>query len=214
MRTRGNVTPRWRQGCCLGDLILLSGAAVYLGKRLGGVRIMCSDYCLDSGRALFAKHPEVEACCGFNEASTNQSYPKLVDVNDSSAIVRSLEATPKLWYKQLSVPFNELWDSCPIPELVKEIAPSKESVVFIHDDHIRNQNINVDGYRPPLTSNILDHIPMIKAARAIHCINSCFFHLIEEIPAVAAELFYHAYVRKPYPDLPMRHAWNVLTEKP
>ena len=152
MASTVTVKTRFRQGCCLGDLILLSGAAVYLGQRLGGVRIMCSDYCLDSGRAIFEKHPEVEVCCGFNEASTNQSYPKLVDINDSSALVRMLEATPMLWYKQFRVPFNELWDSCPIPELVETIAPAIESVVFIHDDASRHQEINVDGLRPRLTS--------------------------------------------------------------
>ena len=213
METRGRVTARFKQGCCLGDLILLSGAAVYLGKQLGGVRIICSDYCLDSSRALFANHPYVEVCCGFNEASTNQRYRKLVDVNDSNAIIRALEATPMLWYKQLSVPFKELWDSCPIPELVESIAPSQESVVFIHDDHSRNQNIDIEGYRPPLTSNILDHVPMIKAAREIHCMNSCFYHLVESMPQVSGDLFYHAYVRHPYPDLPMRHPWQVIVKR-
>ena len=209
------VGPRFTQGGCLGDIILLSGAAVYLGRRLAqvglGVRVVSSNYCANSVRDLFRRHPHVEVCTALNEQETHQNWPKLVDLNDASALVSTLGETPAEWYRQLGVPFRHCWDSCPIRELTDPIQPAHSSVVFVHDDKSRNQIIPVEGYRPPMTDSIFDHVPMLKAAVEIWCMNSCFFHFIEAMGLLKARLFYDLRVRKPYKDLPLQQPWTVIS---
>jgi hypothetical protein len=211
MISAARLTVRLTQGGGLGDVILQSGAAcALLAHPGGGIRIFSNNYCYQSVRTLFSRVPQVQACTA-EHPGTHAKWPALVDLNDCRAIVRSLVGKPQDWYKQFGVPWSQRWDSCPIPELCARVKPAAESVIFVHDDPARNQIIRVAGYRPPLTPDIFDHMPILKAAREIHCMESAFFHLLESMPEVEAKLFFYPNARNStyYPDLPMRHDWEI-----
>lgn len=209
----GEVSVRFTQGGALGDVILQLGAACYYARNRFPVRIVCNTYCFNSVEDMLMCESDVEPIDTLNEDKSHQDWPKMVDLNDPKALLQTLQGHPLNWYKQWRVPFSARWTHCPIPEVVKDIVPSHEEVIFVHDDPVRDQVINVEGYRPPMTDSILDHVPVLKAAKEIHCMDSCFFHLVESMPRVKAKLFFHAYVRPItyWPELPMRHDWEIIT---
>src|SRR5271156_3914095 len=234
----GACSVRLAQGTCLGDDILLAGAAVRLAKQLGGIQVACANYAYRSVCGMFEHYPEVEVYCQASPPVTD--YRKLIDVNDPDAVIRELkqdgrgpigwydqllpmpflrpayaialgdsilmsgaviasgakvvpvksdylksvsdlyannpdiqvfmdcdpvefdprwdqfgwktkDPAPIHWYSRFNVPFNERWDSCPIPALVEKVKPAKVSTVFVHDDQARGFRIPVAGYRPEMT---------------------------------------------------------------
>jgi len=208
-RTRElDVIPLFASGH-LGDVILQSGAATVLARRLGGIRIFSNNYCAQSVKTIFSLVRQVQAVSALDPGRADWSA--LVDLNDKSAITQKLVGKPLDWYRQFGVPFIERWDSCPIPELTSKIKPADWWGIFVHDDPSRGQIIPISGYRPALTPDIFEHVPMLKSARQIHCMESSFFHLVESMPEIEARLFFYPNARAStyYPDLPMRHAWEI-----
>lgn len=196
------------QGMALGDSILLSGAAVYLSKWFNGLRVVCSPEWEDCVRSFYRLYPEIEVYSHLSEWRTKPNSLKMIG---SGGLVETLGAGPREWYRQFKVPYSERWDSCPITELAKAIPPSKERVVFIHDDKERGFDIHLEGYRPPRTSSIFDHVPILKSSTEIHCIESAFFHLIESMEPLKAKLFLHRYSKAGYEGIPIRHHWHLAS---
>jgi hypothetical protein len=206
------VTPRFTQGMPLGDSILLSGAAVHLAKKHGGLRVPTDIRFYKSVCEMYCLFPEIQVYTSIHHPPCAR-YPKLVDINDENSIVKELMVGPGLgpvqWYDQLGVPFQERWQSCPIQQITDSMPSTNAGEVFIHDDPIRGFVIPVDGYRPKQTLSIFDHVPAIKAAKEIHCIGSAFFHLIESMPDTGAELFLYLKGKPMYQNLPFRHSWTI-----
>ncbi len=195
------------RGIGLGDQIILLGAAVYFARKLGSIAILTSPMDRKSISDLLVNHPEVEVVCYGDE---NKETIKLVDTHGES-IIRELDGPPMDWYDKMGLPFSERWDSSPVPDAVSSIDSSDIATIFVHDDVSRGYRIPVEGYRPLITESIADHVPALKGAREIHCMDSSFFNLIESMEPLKAELFYYPGVKGHHPYTILRHAWNIVS---
>lgn len=215
----------------LGDLILLSGAIVTLLHRYGSLRIYAYFHHAVSVRSFFAAYPEIEIRVvsrgghpyGLPEESVllpAVDGPVLRSGFYAAPGPRSDISFPELFYRQLDVDYRQRWTACPL-ELAAEKVPQVETEipVFVHDDPPRGFHI-VKGinakpvYRPLETGgSILGFVNMLRRAKEIHVIDSAFYHLVESLDNIEAELYYHRYSRQYVPgwfDYVRRYNWQVL----
>lgn len=187
------------------------GAAVCLARKTVGTLILTSPCYLKSVSDLVSSHPEVQAfTCETETCLPKDGKVKLFD-SIGKSILNKLEGSPVTWYEAMGVPFSERWDSCPIRESTSDIKPSYMHPVFVHDDVSRGFVIPVNGHRPGKTASIIEHVPALKGAREIHCMDSSFFNLIESMDPIEADLFYYPEVKGSYPYSLRKHHWNVVS---
>jgi hypothetical protein len=215
----------------LGDLILLSGAIVTLAQEFGSVRIFCYAHHETSVRSFFVGYPGVYV---VPVPRGTHSY----GIPPESELVRSVDGPilrtgfyadpqvhsdisfPVVFYRQLGIPYTVRWLVSPLEKAAELIPQLKiECEVFVHDDPARgfliNQGIEDKAiYRPvERGGSILGFVSLLRQMEEIHCIDSCFYHLIESIGGITAKLYYHRYARLYIPgwfDYPKLHHWLLL----
>jgi hypothetical protein len=126
------------------------------------------------------------------------------------------------------VDFKERWDSFTIQRnidaennLLNQInLPDK--FAFVHDDASRGfvinhqlVNSNLPVIRPHLTNSIFDWISVLEKATEIHCFCSSFKQLVDSLPDIKGDLFYHyTYVNNGKPkdsgNSACKKNWKVL----
>jgi hypothetical protein len=215
----------------LGDLILLSGAIVTLLHRHGKLRVYCYLHHEASVRSFFAAYPEIlvvpvargTGCYGVPEEGLlllTVDGPVLRSGFYAAPGPRSDISFPELFYAQLGVDYKERWRACPL-ELAAESVPQLETdiPVFVHDDASRGYHItkgitSQPVYRPlDKGESILQFANILRKAEKIHCMDSAFYHLVESLDGMAAELYYHRYPRLYIPgwfDYKRRYDWQIL----
>ena len=215
----------------LGDLALLSGAIVKLLQRYGKLRIYCYFMHEVSVRSFFAAYPNLQIV----PVPRGNSWYGLPDEHvlrpavDGNILrcgfyaaqgIRHDISFPELFYSQLGIPFKERWASCPLEAAAEQVAQLDTDLeVFVHDDAARGFNIlkGIDSVKVlrPLENggSILQYVNILRKMRKIHCMDSVFYHLIESLLGITAELYYHRYPRLYIPgwfDYPRRYKWSVL----
>jgi hypothetical protein len=207
---------------------VLAGAAVVLAKRHGGLRFPCYRHNEVSVRGIFANYPEVEVLPVGNNAEMRNLPPYFGET--TGLCCGHYHPSPSLpgegfdawFYRQLEVPLDERWDSCPIGEAVKKEWQRPVPLfdyALIHDDPSRGYGIRrevVDALIPLKTfhvygTSILRYADMLTHANEVHCINSSFFHLAESLKP-KGNLFLHRYARPwaPIDAVKTRHTWEVV----
>lgn len=225
--------------CGLGDSIILSGAAVVLAKRYGGLRFPCYRQYLESVQSFFVNHPEIYVypvdsdggpwgvpplhmfeivgdpiLCGFYKENARDD-------------ISFIEA----FYQQLDVDLNERWNSCPISEAasrfkIPDIENFSWHFCLVHEDKARGFVIDqarmprkmmqyhpIPGMDYEPRRSILRHASIIQNVERMDLIDSCFFHLAESLD-VKGQLFLHRYARwfpGRWMDYPTKHKWEILT---
>jgi hypothetical protein len=216
----------------LGDSILLSGAAVVLAKRYGGLRFPCYEQYEASVKSFFVNHPEIEVYTVPNQGPWWGCPPLECFRIVGDPILSGLYAGqpeprdcsfPEWFYRQLDVPYSERWDSCPIWPATNCVSQQEIPDIlhlFLHDDAAREFNID-DNRLPPLEpflplftgESILRYRDMIEYASEVHVIDSCFYHLVNCLNPTG-KLFLHRYARA-YSDIfnnyPSRQTWEIIT---
>jgi hypothetical protein len=196
----------------IGDLINLSGAAVYLSQRYDRLTFPCREEQEISVRSMFALHPNIKVLM-VTAKDENGNIPISPGEGDVLSTVCFLSGVPydrslSKWendYASLRAPYSVRWDYCPIPEAskhVEQIGFPDCAYAFVHDDparvfNIREEHIStgIKVIRPdPTTPNILSYCSLISRAAEGHYIDSSFRHLAESIPT-SGSLFYHEYAR-------------------
>ncbi len=201
---------RLLRGCALGDTILLLGAAVYFSRKLGRIRVLTSPDYVKSVSDLLLNHPEIQAFSYENESNLPKDGTITLFDSAGNSLLRELNDSPVVWYKKMGIPYKERWDSSPVPDATASIYPCRKEPVFVHDDAVRGFIVPVGGYRPPVTQSIIDHVPALKGAKEIHCMESSIFNLVESMDPLNAELFYYPSVKSPYPFTPRRYNWQLM----
>ncbi len=131
------------------------------------------------------------------------------------------------FYEQANIDYSKRWDYSFDISLQNNVLPEvSDEFVFIHDDIKRNYSIdsgkltknNYIHYRPggveqtlgqTYEHTIFDYIPIIMNAKEIHCINSCFSIMIDQIKELKSKpKFIHEYVRKFSPIY--KNNWTIL----
>lgn len=192
----------------LGDYIILSGGIKYLNRtgKIGPAFCICMDRYLFSIKQLYADINDfgiisvgdwAEADIVVKQWKGNKmiiGFDKMVDYGHFDID----------FYRILGVPFKERWDSFTIKrnyEAEKKLIDTiklPQKFAFVHDDASRGFIIS-DQYlksdlpvvRPFLTKSIFEWIGVLENATEIHCICSSFKHLVDSLPGINAELFYH-----------------------
>lgn len=216
----------------LGDLILLSGAIVRLAEQHGQIRIFCYEHHLASVRSFFTGHP------GVIPVPVWRNHIGPYGVPDKSILPGLLEPVirtgyyagaydradisfPELFYSQLGFEYSVRWDFCPIQKAAASVPQQlSQSTIFVHDDPGRGYQItsklikDKQAYRPAENGgSILEYVEILRGASEIHCIDSAFYHLVESLGDITAELYYHRYARPYIPgwfDYPKRYNWTLV----
>lgn len=133
-------------------------------------------------------------------------------------------------YKQTGIPYSCRWSSFKLsPHLFPRKPPGRLDVALVHEDLVRH--MKADRKRLPKgnvvfitnRATIWYWLPHILAARELHCIDSCFLNLIDQLyfhdaPAEWGQgkllqntpLIYHKYARSSAPPV-LRAPWKILT---
>lgn len=215
----------------LGDLILLSGAIVRLAERHKGLRIYCYFAHETSVRSFFAAYPGIQVVpvprgTDWYGLPSEHALRPAVDGNIlrcgfyAAQGARNDISFPELFYAQLGFDYKTRWTHCPLEEAAQAVLQLETEIpVFVHDDASRGFHTTkgIDSqpaYRPSDNGgSILQYVNILRKAKKIHCIDSAFYHLIESLLGITAELYYHRYSRMYIPgwfDYPHRYNWQIL----
>lgn len=214
----------------LGDAIILSGAAVVLAKRHGGLRFPCYRKYLKSVSSFFVNHPEIEVY-SIEEPPiwAHWGVPPMELFNREEPILcgfytgqgqRNDMSFPEAFYQQLGVDYEERWQSCPIREASKKMKVhlNAKTGVFVHDDPARGFRItrripeNVDRMVHAPDQSILAYSRMIESAEYVDVIDSAGLWLADSL-FPTGELYLHRYARwfaGAWMDYKLRHKWEIL----
>ena len=192
----------------LGDYIILSGGLKYLKRNnlLGPAFCICKHSNLNSVKQLYADIDsfEIIAVNDWLEAEIlvkQWKDEKMLIGFDKMIDWQYFDID---FYRIIGVDFKERWNSFTIKrnfdaenKLLNKIN-LPEKFAFVHDDPSRgylitHQHINkhLPIVRPYITNSIFDWISVLEKATEIHCICSSFKHLVDSLPEIKADLFYH-----------------------
>jgi hypothetical protein len=211
----------------LGDLILISGAAVYISQSYDRLNFPCRANQETSVRSFFSLQPKisvyvVEEVNGMCPFQAKHLRGDIISPGLFSPAPRDPDLSfAENYYAGLGIPYSARWDYCPIQEACKEVRQLPQQYfdyAFIHDDHSRGLDIreeyprkDLPVIRPdPCSSNILSYANLISRAKEGHFIDSSFKHITESIQT-DGDLYYHEYARSyPDPDVPTRKKWVTI----
>lgn len=157
------------------------------------------------GVETFTVKDDDEARAAANEAK-NQGYPVfglgIFGLPPFNALTWDRE-----FYRQAGMPFDTCWNGFRVADQPsRELPVPKKDYVFIHEDVKRGAVMNrkhlpkklkVVSADPKKTSNIFDWWGIIKNAKEIHVMESCFAILVDHTPSLKAErVVIHDYMRK------------------
>ncbi len=194
----------------LGDLINVSGAAVYLSRNYDRLNFPCRENYETSARSVFALHQKIHVFVlrYDDEYGIFPVIPEEMRENTLSMNWDMRSPILSRWeneYESFGVPYSARWDYCPIEAASKQVPQIEvpdEPYAFVHDDHSRDIKIR-EKYLPkdmrvvrpnPSIPNIVSYCSLITYATEGHYADSCFRHLAESIPTVGL-LYYHEYAK-------------------
>ena len=114
------------------------------------------------------------------------------------------------FYEQAGLPFSKKFDDFYIQrddeietQLCKEVNPSGEPYIFVHQDIARGMKMNLDYIKDkslkviePSKNYLLGHhIKLIEDAQEVHVMDSSFKNLIDCAIAKKENMFFHRYMR-------------------
>lgn len=207
----------WHLG--LGDAILCNGLVRTLAGKRKRLALPVKDRNLASVSAMFSDLDNISIVPVKDDddaVALAKEYPSL-RLGLFSKKGCEFKAWDRQFYEQAGVEFEMRWKAfalpCPLPEL--PIAPAPYA--FVHDDEKRGYAVkrglpeHLSIQRPKLTKSIFDHLPLLRQASEIHCIDSSFALLADSIPCQAKRYCLHAYARTGPSALPAyRKPWEIL----
>lgn len=133
------------------------------------------------------------------------------------------------FYEQMQIPFRKRWEAFYVKRdieaeqnLFKKLGLKEQQYIFLHDDFQRGYCINnqyiINKHLPVftpdtnITKNIFDYLTIIKNAREIHCIDSCFRALVDTIKLNTNLLFFHNYARSTGSPMTIQ-SWTQITNE-
>ena len=210
----------------LGDLIVLSGAAVTMAKIHGKLVLTSTSKYKKEFEKIFVDHPEITLDVVLSRAGefvkSDISENLLLHDETISFVNTPLDEFERT-YKHFGIPYEHRWSECPIESAcsrVEQMAVPDRKYAFVHDDPDRGYRIDLERL-PDLTcyhpssferESILEFKDLLENATEVHVIDSVFFHLVESLKP-KGKLFFHRYSRpynRRYNDYKTRYKWKVL----
>lgn len=193
----------------LGDIILCNGLIRNVCKKYQHVTIFTKPIYYTSVKYMFRdienlsilEKSDHEASIFLKQVPDNEKY--FVGIPDIYKYTFD-----ECFYRQIGLNFKKRWNDFYIErdmieetKVFLELAP-KEPYVFVHDDHKRgfyldesffNKKLKI--FRPKEIENIFLYCTLIENAQEIHCMDSCFKHIVDSLNIKHNNLFYHIYTR-------------------
>lgn len=219
MHTKSEVLELFGTG--LGDVIAMSGLAETLSHQVRVCFSSLPEYAV-SMQSFFIHCPNVEVL----DPDDVQFRWRDSDAHNRLDPIPTVDCDRyEALYRDMDVPYGNRWSHCPIPRAsldVKQNVVGSDDYIFMHDDPSRGLSINrsllprCNAYLPGnrLDISILVFRDAIENAREVHVIDSCFFHLTEQLNPKGA-LFFHKYAKPSHPifhNYKTKHNWTVYHE--
>lgn len=207
----------------LGDHIICNGLVRVKAKEYDEVFVICKVKNLSQVSRMYADDPKIIPFPLVDPEKYVRAH-----FNSNFLIARPKRDDSKhfdeLMYQMAGVDFCHKWDSFYVERdsvferyLEREYWEIPKEYIFIHDDHSRGFNIEINTlpvFRPSLEFGVFDHIGMIEKATQVHCIDSSFMNLIDCAQLKSEGLFFHKYVRikqnKEYGTPTLKLNWEVI----
>jgi len=231
--------------CCiyhhlgLGDHFICNGLVREIAKKYNKVFVLCKKHNFQSVNAMYYDNQKIEAYIISDDAEAQavvESFKRKGEKVECFGYMRpGWMDNNKTWdqsfYDQANIDFKKRWSSFALyRDLKKEKEVFEKNVcdkeyVFLHEDKKRGYIINRKEYindriiEPILgvTDNIIDYYKIIKEAKEIHCIDSCFLIFIDSLCLEFKKLFFHKYARpreteseKSAGFTTLKHNWKIL----
>ena len=210
----------------LGDLIVLSGAAVTMSKIHGKVVLTSTDKYEHEFKKIFADYPDITLdiiLSRTGEFLTEDIKENLLFHDEAIGIVNTHLDEFERTYRHFGIPYDHRWSACPVESAclkVEQLPVPDGEYIFVHDDQERGYSIDqkrlpdLPCYRPAsmLSDTVLAFKDVIENALECHTIDSIFFHLVESLNP-KGKLYFHRYARPynpRYNDYKTRYKWKVL----
>jgi len=127
----------------------------------------------------------------------------------------------KYFYEQIALDFQESYniEINEGPEPVQDFQIPNKPFTFVHDDPSRNFNIDIFKYvdhqkyivvKPWQSKTIFDFLPLLKRAKEIHCMDSCFALMIDRAKGIDAKKYLHRYIRKNSFNPSYKNDWKII----
>jgi len=197
----------------LGDIIICNGLIREVCKKYPHITIFCKPEYFLSVKYMLRDISNLEILKGndINIQNLLQNIPNTEKYYVGHHNIQNFlnkYTFDECFYRQIGLNFDKRWSSFYIERDIKEeekvfneLAP-KTPYIFVHDDFQRNFALNntyfdktLTVFRPPKIDNIFLYCKIIEQASEIHCMDSCFKHIVDSLPIKHEKLFYHLYVR-------------------
>lgn len=197
----------WHLG--LGDAIICNGLVNFL-SRSELVIIPCYEKNYANIKSFFINNENVTVRIVSGDTECEHLASTMLSVRLGSYVRHRTEDKghmhfAELFYSDADVNYEERYNSCGLREAsinIKQILTEQEAV-FVSDrgsDGIHELKIDLSNkkiVRPYSDYLLLQHAYIITSAKEVHCIESAFLQLCEQLPTTG-KLFYHKYARPGY----------------
>ena len=190
----------------LGDFIICNGLVNTLSEIIGKIHLPIPQCYQESLNFLYSENTNIIL---FNSDS-NPNNPELQQYGKQHnlSIIDNIWAKPfnrptfqTDLYDALNIPYSARYHNFHLPNNINAIKLfdnfSQSDYVFVHDafrwqPQMLNINTNkvVVKPNPEITNNIFDYVEIIKNAKEIHCVDSCFYHLVENLQIQVPKYFH------------------------
>ena len=201
----------------LGDHLLCFGLIKELNKQYDVINLFCKNEYFDSVSFLYKNEKNINII-PLNESEivgflSNKNLNYQTDCIrlgfESSAQLQHIMSFDEAFYHIKNVDFSKKYENFSIirdytkeKEVFEKYGLTEGEYIFVHDDKERGFNIQIKGdnvIRPngSVTNNIFDNLYLIENAKEIHCMDSCFFIMIDFL-INHPKMFYHKNTRGDY----------------
>jgi hypothetical protein len=195
----------------LGDHIACNGMVRHFAES-SGVVVICKTVNYRSVSAMYSDNPSISVLRVHDDATAHGLFDSwkgekiAVGCYNKAWDPQSHTPFDVMFYEQAGIPHAYRWDKFKCPDR-NRIPARTEPYIFIHEDTDRGYTIeenlrNAVSYkwdeskivRPNRRGAIGDWIDVVGNAEEVHCINSAFLILADQVPT-RGRLVWHKYAR-------------------
>lgn len=222
--------------CGMGDAFAFAGGAIWAARQSGSKYLFPTQpENMESVKELFVDHPEIDivplnvaiqALILYSQAMPRTDPEEMLIPPEWSQTFTYINPVYtkdsfRQSYEERGIPYKERFNSFPkeASDKVEQIPLPSGDYAFVHEDVKRGMRITRGVYwgslllvRPEFNRTMLAYRDLIENAVRIDCIDSAFFHMVEQFEPIG-ELFLHMYARKYEPfknDYVTRHKWKMV----
>lgn len=223
----------------LGDMFICNGLVRTLVDRYGDLTVPAIPDYYDTIKYMYSDDDRIEVLrlpawdkfvddlelrrSHFKDVLDLEDYhvTALGFLNEHENVWHGARKIDKGFYAQAKVPFNHKWSRCKWPRAEKQLPVPDGDYIFVHIDKTRQLSFNPTFDLPVVyntdyyTSNLFEWEDIIRNAKELHVIDSCFSNWIELMEGISLtpKVLYDTKHLFGHPGFPtyLREEWKVIT---